>query len=231
MFIPLKDENPAVRRPYVTAALIGMNTVVFVFHALMPMGLEMAALHFGTVPRDVVHFWSHAPGALPPLLTIVTGMFQHGSLFHLGGNMLFLWIFGNNVEDFLGHVRYALFYLACGTAAALTQVAAMPGSRYPMIGASGAVAGVLGAYWLLFPRARVRTFVFLFVYIDVIAVPAGLLLGFWFLMQVLNVGMGGGVAWFAHIGGFLTGLLLIRLKRGRKQGKSAPVQLEVDNYL
>jgi len=136
-------------------------------------------------------------------------MFLHGSLFHLLGNMLYLWIFGNNIEDVLGHVRFALFYLLAGLAAALTHTLAMPNSRIPMIGASGAIAGVLGAYWFLFPRARVRTFVFLFFYIDIVAIPAGIVLGVWFLAQLLNVGMGGGVAWFAHIGGFLAGLLLI----------------------
>ncbi len=160
MFIPLKDENPAFRPPIVTLVLIGVNVLLFALHALRPQGLEMAALRFGAVPYDITHFGSAAAGRVPPLLTLLTSMFQHGSVFHLGGNMLFLWIFGNNVEDFLGHARYALFYAICGLAAALTQVAAMPGSRAPMIGASGAIAGVLGAYWLLFPRARVKTFIF-----------------------------------------------------------------------
>jgi membrane associated rhomboid family serine protease len=142
-------------------------------------------------------------------------MFLHGSLFHLLGNMLYLWIFGNNIEDRLGPVRFALFYGICGVAAALTHILFEPGSRVPMIGASGAIAGVLGAYALLYPRARVRTLVFLIFYIDIVPIPAGLVLGLWFVLQVLNVGMGGGVAWFAHIGGFLTGLLLIRLVLGR----------------
>ncbi len=226
MFIPLKDENPAFRPPIVTLVLIGVNVLLFALHALRPQGLEMAALRFGAVPYDITHFGSAAAGRVPPLLTLLTSMFQHGSVFHLGGNMLFLWIFGNNVEDFLGHARYALFYAICGLAAALTQVAAMPGSRAPMIGASGAIAGVLGAYWLLFPRARVKTFIFLIFYIDVVAIPAGVLLGAWFLLQVLNVGMGGGVAWFAHIGGFLAGLILIWMA-GRKK---APKHMEVDNY-
>jgi membrane associated rhomboid family serine protease len=142
-------------------------------------------------------------------------MFLHGSLFHLAGNMLYLWIFGNNIEDRLGPVRFALFYLVCGVAASLTHIVFQPGSRIPMIGASGAVAGVLGAYWIVFPHARIKTFVFLVFYIDVVAIPAGIVLGIWFLLQILNVGMGGGTAWFAHIGGFLAGVLLIRLTLGK----------------
>jgi len=211
MFIPLKDENPTYRFPVITVTLVAANVVIFLVSAFVPRGLEMAALRFGAIPYEITHFRSLADFRLPPLLTLLTSMFQHGSLFHLAGNMLYLWIFGNNVEDFLGHVRFVLFYLACGLTAALTQTVAMPNSRIPMIGASGAIAGLLGAYWLLFPRARVKTFIFLVFYIDVIAVPAGILLGLWFLMQLLNVGMGGGVAWFAHIGGFMAGLVLIKM--------------------
>jgi membrane associated rhomboid family serine protease len=196
----------------VTVALIAVNAAVFALQAAAPRGLELAAVRFGAVPYNVIHFRS-LPGALafPPLLTLVTSMFLHGGLFHLLGNMLYLWIFGNNIEDRLGPFRFVLFYLAGGVAAALTHVLAMPGSRTPMIGASGAVAAVLGAYWILFPRARVMTFVFLVLYIDVVPVPAGIILGLWLLVQFLNVGLGGGVAWFAHIGGFLAGIVLIRL--------------------
>jgi membrane associated rhomboid family serine protease len=214
MFIPLRDDNPTTRLPVVTVALIVLNTAVFLLQATAPHGLEMAALRFGAVPYDIVHFRSAAPAAVPALLTLLTSMFLHAGLFHLAGNMLYLWIFGNNIEDRLGHVRFALFYLAGGVAAALTHILFEPGSRVPMIGASGAIAGVLGAYFLLFPRARVKVFVFLIFYIDVVAVPAGVVLGLWFVMQVLNVGMGGGVAWFAHIGGFLAGLALVRLALG-----------------
>jgi membrane associated rhomboid family serine protease len=196
----------------VTVALIAVNAAVFALQAAAPRGLELAAVRFGAVPYNVIHFRS-LPGALafPPLLTLVTSMFLHGGLFHLLGNMLYLWIFGNNIEDRLGPFRFVLFYLAGGVAAALTHVLAMPGSRTPMIGASGAVAAVLGAYWILFPRARVMTFVFLVLYIGVVPVPAGIILGLWLLVQFLNVGLGGGVAWFAHIGGFLAGIVLIRL--------------------
>jgi len=217
MFIPLRDDNPTSRFPLVTVALIAVNTAVFLFQAATPHGLELAALRFGAVPFAITHFRSlPEPAAFPPLLTLATSLFLHGSLFHLLGNMLYLWIFGNNIEDRLGPVRFALFYFACGVAASLTHVLFAPGSRVPMIGASGAIAGVLGAYALLFPRARVRTLIFLIFYIGVVSIPAGLVLGLWFLLQVLNVGMGGGVAWFAHIGGFLAGLLFIALALGRE---------------
>lgn len=200
----------------ITVLLIAANFAVFVLQASFPHGLELAASRFGAVPFNITHFRSVSETAgFPPLLTLLTSMFLHGSLFHLLGNMLYLWIFGNNIEDRLGPVRFVLFYLVCGVAAALTHILAQPGSRVPMIGASGAIAGVLGAYWALFPRARVRTFVFLIFYIDIVPVPAGVVLGLWFLIQVLNVGLGGGVAWFAHIGGFLAGILLIRVALGK----------------
>jgi membrane associated rhomboid family serine protease len=216
MFIPLRDENPTTRLPVVTIALIAVNAAVFLLQAIRPQGLELAALRFGAVPFAVTHFRSVAePAAIPPLVTLLTSMFVHGSLFHLLGNMLFLWIFGNNIEDRLGPVRFVPFYLVCGIAASLTHILAHPGSEIPMIGASGAIAGVLGAYWLVYPRARVKTFIFLLFYIDVVPIPAGIVLGLWFLLQIFNVGMGGGVAWFAHVGGFLTGILLIRLALGK----------------
>jgi membrane associated rhomboid family serine protease len=131
--------------------------------------------------------------------------------------MLFLWVFGNNVEDFLGPLRFVFFYLLCGLGASLVQVMVSPNSRVPMIGASGAIAGVLGAYFLLYPSARVLTLVFLFFFIRVVPIPAAFVLGLWFVLQLLNVGMGGGVAWFAHIGGFLIGLALVRLLGPRRR--------------
>jgi membrane associated rhomboid family serine protease len=223
MFLPLRDDNPTSRFPLVTIALIVLNSAVFLVLAAAPRGLELAALRFGAVPYAVTHVRAFpGPAAVPPLLTLLTSMFLHGSLFHLLGNMLYLWIFGNNIEDRLGPVRFALFYLVCGVAAALTHILFEPGSQVPMIGASGAIAGVLGAYALLYPRARVRTLVFLIFYIDIVPIPAGLVLGLWFILQVLNVGMGGGVAWFAHIGGFLAGLVLVRLALGRGARPARP---------
>jgi membrane associated rhomboid family serine protease len=191
MFIPLRDENPTSRFPAVTVALIAVNAAVFLFQAASPQGLELAAVRFGAVPYAITHLRSlPEAAAFPPLLTLLTSMFVHGSLFHLLGNMLYLWIFGNNIEDRLGAVRFGLFYVVCGVIAALTHILFQPGSRIPMIGASGAIAGFT---------------------VDVVAIPAGIVLGLWFFLQILNVGMGGGVAWFAHVGGFLAGLLLIRL--------------------
>ncbi|HPW19013.1 MAG TPA: rhomboid family intramembrane serine protease [Candidatus Aminicenantes bacterium] len=200
-----------------TVLLIAANVAVFALQAVGPRGLESSVVRFGAVPYDIAHFRAAGgAGGVPPLLTLLTSMFLHGGLFHLLGNMLYLWIFGNNVEDRLGPFRFILFYLGSGVAAALAHILAQPSSRVPMIGASGAIAGVLGAYAVLFPRARVRTLVF---FVGVVRVPAALVLGLWFLLQVLNVGMGGGVAWFAHIGGFLAGILLIRLALGRGFGR------------
>ncbi|MBC7363318.1 MAG: rhomboid family intramembrane serine protease [Candidatus Aminicenantes bacterium] len=218
MFIPLKDENPTLRYPIVTLSLIVANCLVFFYQALSPNGLEYYVLKFGIIPYEITHL--HLDVAVPRVvwpISLLTGMFMHGSLFHLLGNMLYLWIFGNNVEDYLGHWRFVFFYLACGLTASLVQVAVYPNSTVPMIGASGAIAGLLGAYLLLYPGARVKTLVFLFFYFTVIYVPAWVLLSLWFVLQVSNIGLGGGVAWFAHIGGFLTGMGLIslRLKRHR----------------
>lgn len=217
MFIPLRDENPTLRFPFVTVLLVAVNIVVFGLGAFSPQGVQQSVLRFGAVPYEVTHFLSLAPGAgVPPLLTLLTSLFIHGSLLHVLGNMLYLWIFGNNIEDTLGPFRFILFYIACGLAAGLTQIAATPGSKLPMVGASGAIAGVLGAYWVLFPRARVETLIFVFI----VPVPAGIVLGLWFVAQLLNVGLGGGVAWFAHIGGFLAGIGLI-LVAVRKRPRSA----------
>jgi membrane associated rhomboid family serine protease len=203
MFLPLKDENPTRRVAFLTIGLIAANTAVFFLTVLSPRGLQAVVLRYGAIPEAIVH--------LVAPLTILTSMFLHGSLFHLAGNMLYLWIFGNNIEDVLGPFRFIIFYLLCGLAAALTQIAARPGSQVPMIGASGAIAGILGAYLMLFPAARIRTFIFLIIYIQVVPIPAAVVLGLWFVAQILNIGMGGGVAWFAHVGGFLTGMALVRL--------------------
>jgi membrane associated rhomboid family serine protease len=219
MFLPLRDENPTRRFPLITIVIIGLNTALFLYQAFSPQGLAYFVQKMGVIPYEITHLKSlaHVP-RLSPLLTLFTSMFLHGSLFHLFGNMLFLWIFGNNVEDDLGSLRFILFYLLCGLGAGFTQIVVSPNSRLPMIGASGAVAGVLGAYFLLYPGARVLTFVFLFVIIRVVPIPAAYVLGLWFIAQVLNIGMGGGVAWFAHIGGFLLGAALIKVReRGRRR--------------
>jgi membrane associated rhomboid family serine protease len=159
-----------------------------------------------------------APGGPSPVVTVFTAMFMHGSILHLGGNMLFLWIFGNNVEDSMGPVKFLLFYLLGGIAATALQIAIGPGSEIPNLGASGAIAGVLGGYLLLFPRARVITVIFIIFFFTIVELPALLILGFWFVQQVLfgyfdlnSAGNEGGVAYFAHVGGFVFGLLAIKL--------------------
>ena len=216
MFIPLRDENPTRRLPVLTVALIALNCGVFLFQAFSPRGLEYYVLRMGAIPYEISHFAPlvHYPvDRIAPALALVVSMFLHGSLFHLGGNMLYLWIFGNNVEDLLGPVRFVFFYLVTGIAAGLTHVLFNPSSTAPMIGASGAVAGVLGAYFLLWPGARVLTLVF---FVWVVPIPAAIVLGLWFVMQILNIGLGGGVAWFAHVGGFLAGMALIAVMAGRR---------------
>ena len=212
MFLPLHDENPTRRFPAVTILLIALNAGVFLWTALAPQGLDVFVLRFGAIPYTLTH--GPIPGfpveRIPPLAAVFASMFLHGGLLHLLGNMLYLWIFGNNVEDVLGPARFLVFYILGGAAAAATHIALHPSSTAPMIGASGAVAAVLGAYFLLFPRARVRTLLFLFVFVQVVYLPAAVLLGFWFLLQLVSAGLGGGVAWFAHIGGFIAGMLMIR---------------------
>jgi membrane associated rhomboid family serine protease len=227
MFIPLKDENPTSRVPVVTILIIALNVVVFFVQLFSASGLQYFVYKMGAIPYEITHFKpliivsevSREPiPRLAPPLTLLTSMFLHGSLFHLLFNMLYLWIFGNNIEDFLGHFRFILFYLLSGVGASLTHILFHPSSQVPMIGASGAIAGALGAYLILYPQARVLTLIFLFFFIRIVAVPAAFVLGLWFLVQVLNIGAGGGVAWFAHIGGFLVGIALIKLfsKRRRK---------------
>jgi membrane associated rhomboid family serine protease len=218
MFLPLRDENPTRGFPVITILVVGANIAVFLYQAFSVRGLEYYVQMMGVINYEITHFrtLAHLPRIYPPL-TLFTSMFLHGGLFHLFGNMLFLWIFGNNVEEYLGSLRFLFFYLFCGLAAGLTQIAFSPNSRVPMIGASGAVAGVLGAYFILYPRARVLTLVFLLFFIRIVPIPAAYVLGFWFILQLLNVGLGGGVAWFAHIGGFISGILLIKgLSRRRR---------------
>jgi len=220
MFIPLKDENPTSRFPIVTVLFIVLNVVIFFYQLVSPEGLQFYVYKMGAVPYEITHFKSlplvvgqtaEQIPRLTPALTLIVSMFLHGGFFHLLFNMLYLWIFGNNVEDFLGPFRFIIFYLLSGVGASLTHIIFNANSQVPMIGASGAIAGVLGAYLILYPKARVMTFMFLFFFIRIVPIPAAFVLGFWFLMQVLNVGVGGGVAWFAHIGGFLIGMGLIKL--------------------
>jgi membrane associated rhomboid family serine protease len=217
--IPLSDDNPRHGIPVVTLAIIGSCVLIFLWQvsvtdqtgdaAILSLGVIPARL-FGEfrLPSNVI--------ALPAWLTLFTSLFLHGGWLHLGSNMLFLWVFGDNIEDAMGRFRFIAFYLACGAAAALAQVAADPSATQPMIGASGAIAGVLGAYILLYPHANVRVLVFLGFFVTVIRIPAAIVLGIWFLVQFWSALSPGsaeaeGIAVWAHVGGFVAGLALVAL--------------------
>ena len=219
--IPLRDDNPTTIQPLVTIAFIVLCSLVFLWQiSLGGQGFEAAVLSLGVIPATLLGDKTLPPelALVPPTLTIFTSMFLHGSWMHLIGNMLYLWIFGNNVEDAMGHVRFVIFYTLCGIAAVFGQVLQNPGSEIPMIGASGAISGVLGAYLLLYPQARVLVAIPLGIIIHTMRMPAAAVLGLWFVIQIVSslaAGDGPGVAWFAHIGGFVAGLALIPLFRRR----------------
>jgi membrane associated rhomboid family serine protease len=209
--IPLRDVIPSRTTPWVTFSLIGLNVAVYIWGlTLGGKGYEELLWTFGLVPADFS--W----------LTLVTSMFLHGGLGHIGSNMLSLWIFGDNVEDRFGHGRFLLFYLLAGAVAAFAQIWSSPDSSVPLVGASGAIAGVMGAYFVLFPHSRILVLVFFFFFLDVVEIPALIYLGVWFLFQVLS-GMGsaagGGemIAFWAHIGGFAMGLVTVFVFRRRER--------------
>lgn len=225
---PLSDDNPRLHTPYATFTLIALNVLAWaLIQGFGDAGtLARSICHYGLVPGDLLG--RLAPGTAIELgpglgcrfdgdgspLSLVTSMFLHGSWFHIIGNMWFLWVFGDNVEDQLGPVRFVVFYLLCGLAAAGAQIVSHPESSVPMVGASGAIGGVMGAYAILYPRARVNLLIFLGFYVTTVAVPAIWMLGYWFLLQIIGgipaLGSGeGGVAFWAHAGGFVAGLLLI----------------------
>jgi rhomboid family protein len=227
---PYRDDNPTLATPIVTLLLIGVNVVIWV--VIQGMGAEpnlsRSVCELGLIPGE---FLGKLPEGFslpmsPSTVCVITGerswftpltsMFLHGGWFHLIGNMWFLWVFGNNVEDSMGHVRYLGFYILCGLAAAMTQTLVTPASAVPMVGASGAISGVMGAYIILYPRVRVHMLVVLVVFITRIVVPAYLMLGYWFLLQLIGGGLAageGGVAFWAHAGGFVAGAVLIYLFR------------------
>ena len=218
--IPLRDDNPTTIPPVVT---IGLCALVFLWQQTLSQDAGTIAVYaYGVVPAVLFGNDSLPPGIarIPAELSIFTSMFMHGGWMHIIGNMLYLWIFGNNIEDTLGHVRFVLFYLLCGVAAALAQSLINTHSEVPMIGASGAIAGVLGAYMVLFPRAHVLVLVPFGFFTQLLRLPALLVLGFWFVLQLFEGGLiaangEGGVAHWAHIGGFVAGIALIFLLRGR----------------
>lgn len=235
MLLPIKDYNPTKRTAYITIILICINTAVFLFQAVLsdkPLVYHVATS--AMVPYEVAHFKNvDVPlgrdrfGRLVyrdinPFFSILTSIFMHGSFFHLIGNMLFLWIFGNNIEDYLGKMRFIFFYLACGVGASLIHVLFNFNSMVPVIGASGAVSGVMGAYLVLYPHAKVRTLVFLFFIITFVDVPAFVFLIVWFVFQFFYAGGQSGIAWLAHVGGFLLGVLLIKMMQRRPRIRVRP---------
>jgi len=216
---PLWDDQPTKKFPLITVAIIVLNTMVYLYEASLGEKFTQFIYAMGLIPFEITHHTDLLPtGPSIIYLTIFTSMFMHGSIIHLLGNMLFLWIFGNNVEEYLGRVNFIIFYLVGGLSAAFTQIFFNPNSTMPMVGASGAIAGVLGAYLLLYPRARVTTVIIFGFFIRLIKIPAVVVLSFWIIYQFLYgisslaVKTGeGGVAWFAHIGGFIGGIILIKL--------------------
>jgi len=212
--IPLRDIIPSRTTPYITVTIIILNTLAW-FYEL-------------SVPNDVLPAFLQVYGVVPAAFhasTLVTSMFLHGSWMHVIGNMWYLWIFGDNVEDRLGHGRFIVFYLLCGIVAAFGQILIDPTSTLPTIGASGAIAGVMGAYFVLYPQSRVLTLIPLIIFWEVIELPAIILLGFWFLLQLFSAGAiavtastgGGGVAFMAHVAGFITGIVAVFVLRQRQR--------------
>lgn len=205
---PLRDSERSQTKPIVTMALVVINLLAFFYEVSLE---EWSLQHF-------LSEWGTVPGNFR-FVTILTSMFLHGGWMHVLGNMWFLWIFGDNIEDILGHTKYLLFYLLCGTAGGMLHVFFNPGSGLPAIGASGAISGVMGAYLVSFPRARIHTLIFFVIFVTTIEVPALFMIGYWFVVQLLS-GFGqvasastqqGGTAWFAHVGGFVAGVVLIKL--------------------
>jgi membrane associated rhomboid family serine protease len=229
VLIPLRDHNPRVRFPVATLLLVVANALVFFYElSLPPRAQDLFVRSAGAIPWEIVHHHDVYPPDLLPLPgTIWTSMFLHGGWMHLIGNMWFLWLFGDNVEDALGPVRYVVFYFVVGTVGALAQIFAMPESTVPMIGASGAIAGALGGYVMLYPRARIVTLLPIPLLWPVFDVPAWIFLGLWFVGQFL-LPTGSGVAWMAHVGGFIAGIGLVRLLARRRppprDGETVPVE-------
>ena len=230
---PLKGELSSRAAPVMTVSIVTLNVLVFLYQMSLQLGISFEVdnpphaletaqafvLEFGLVPCRLTDLCAFPEDQPSPLFTIFSSMFLHGGFFHLAGNMLYLWIFGNNVEDTLGHTRLTIFYLLSGVAAAAIQVLTAPASEVPMIGASGAISGVLGAYLVLFPQSRVLTLVIFGFFWRLVSIPAMVVLGFWIVLQILNgvgaFGEAGSVAWFAHIGGFFAGMVLLIVMRPR----------------
>lgn len=223
--IPLWDEMPTKRIPLITIVFIIINFLVYYYQFFVVVDANSFINAYGLIPIELTKGIVLTPDTPSPVyITILYSMFMHGGFVHLLGNMLYLWIFGNNVEDYLGRIRFIIFYILSGIFAALGQILIAPNSHIPMVGASGAIAGVLGAYLILFPRARITTLVFFGFFIRLIKLPAIFVLGLWIIFQLFYglselsaSGGGAGVAWFAHIGGFIGGIVLIKIFSGRRR--------------
>jgi membrane associated rhomboid family serine protease len=230
MFIPIKDYNPTKKTAYLTVTLIAINCMVFLYqYVLSSKPLKYHIMKSALIPWEITHFQrikepigynmietrgfytrENIYREASPILSLFYSLFMHGSLWHLLGNMLFLWIFGNNIEDYLGRFKFLIFYFLAGLCASFIHVIFNFNSVVPVIGASGAVSGIMGAYLILYPNARVRTLVFIFFFITFMDVPAFVFLIVWFIFQFFYAGAGSGIAWLAHVGGFIAGILLIK---------------------
>ena len=246
--IPLRDDNPTLLTPIITVALIIANVVVWLYlegGGMSEHVLSASICQFGTIPAEItgqtggfggVRFPDQAPCVFGGItwLTILTSMFMHGSWLHLIGNMWFLWLFGNNIEDSMGHLRFLAFYLLGGFVGAAAHIFTNPASMIPTVGASGAISTVMGAYLVLYPKIRVHTLFILFIFIKIIPIPAWVVLGEFFVVQILNSSLagqaGGGVAVWAHIGGFVTGALLIKLFVNRTLLEARKAHLQISPY-
>jgi|WetSurMetagenome_2_1015567.scaffolds.fasta_scaffold136756_2 membrane associated rhomboid family serine protease len=220
--IPYKDDNPTSVFPYATIGIIAVNVLVFLWEITSQSGMREVTYSYGAIPQYLLTGERGQP--ISPVLTVFTSMFMHGGFFHIGGNMLYLWIFGNNIEDRLGHLRFVVFYIFCGIISAYSYAWLNADSTVPMVGASGAISGILGAYLLLFPRTNVHTLLFLGFFVTTVRVPALIVIGFWAIIQFINglvsAGLherGGGVAWLAHVGGFMAGFVTIKLWMPRRK--------------
>ncbi len=218
--IPLRDEIPADKRPVITYVILGINIAVYIYELLLGEQKADFIFQFGTIPYALFN-----PQSIHPYLTIFSSMFIHANFMHIAGNMLFLWIFADNVEDELGHIVFGFFYLICGIAAVLLHSITAPDSMVPMVGASGAISGVMGAYLILFPRARILSLIPLGFFMRIAYLPSLFFIGIWFFYQsifgIATIGVkGGGIAYFAHIGGFVAGILFVlpfKFKKLRKK--------------
>jgi len=227
--IPFQDENPSRTIPIINTLLIIANISAFIYLTyFVPAGASHPSImNLSFIPYEWSHFTDiHAKNMVPVPLTVFTSMFIHGGWIHLLSNMLYLWIFGDNIEDTLGHFKYLIFYLLCGIVATLAHGIININSQIPTVGASGAIAGVLGAYLILFPKARIKTLFIIVIFVKVIRIPAFVILIYWISLQLLSAyaefgqgmsNVGGGIAWFAHIGGFFAGLILVMVMKKRKR--------------